>query len=188
MSTRTFFTSDLHLGHANIIRYCTRPFSDVRAMDRALPNRWNAVVQGDDEVWVVGDFCINRDRSAQSYLSELNGRKHLVRGNHDKHDTITASGWSSVQDIAQLDADKRRIVLCHYGMRTWPRIGRGSIMLHGHSHGRLPGFRTPSGGGTCDVGVDVWVYRPATLREVLARIERFPLAGEFGEERGVRGK
>lgn len=188
MSMRTFFTSDLHLGHANIIRYCARPFSDVRDMDRGLIERWNAVIGREDEVWVVGDFCISRDRSAQSYLSELNGNKHLVRGNHDKHDTITASGWRSVQDIAHLNVEKRRIVLCHYGMRTWPRIGRGAVMLYGHSHGRLPCFRTPSGGGTCDVGVDVWDYRPVTLREVLSRMERLPLGGEFGEERGLKGK
>lgn len=188
MSTRTFFTSDLHLGHANIIRYCDRPFSDVRAMDRALIDGWNAVVRDVDEVWVVGDFCISRHRSAQSYLSELNGNKHLVRGNHDKHDTVTASGWSSVQDIAQIDVDKRRVVLCHFGMRTWPRIGRGAVMLHGHSHGRLPGLRTSSGGGTCDVGVDVWLFRPVMLGEVLSRIARLSQVGEFGEERDQRDR
>lgn len=31
--TNTFLTSDLHLGHKNIIRYCSRPFSSLKEMD-----------------------------------------------------------------------------------------------------------------------------------------------------------
>ena len=48
-----FWTSDLHLGHANIIRYCRRPFADVDAMNEALIERWNDTVADGDEVWVL---------------------------------------------------------------------------------------------------------------------------------------
>ncbi|WP_258934193.1 hypothetical protein [Nesterenkonia pannonica] len=50
----TFFTSDHHFGHANIIRYCDRPFADVAEMDEAMIDRWNETVSPDDEVWVLG--------------------------------------------------------------------------------------------------------------------------------------
>ena len=43
-----FFTSDLHLGHENIIRFCDRPFANANAMNEALVERWNAVVKDND--------------------------------------------------------------------------------------------------------------------------------------------
>lgn len=32
----TFFTSDTHFNHANIIRFCNRPFKDVNQMNEVL--------------------------------------------------------------------------------------------------------------------------------------------------------
>lgn len=51
----TWFTADLHFGHANIINYSGRPFADVTAMNQALIERWNASIHPDDTVWVLGD-------------------------------------------------------------------------------------------------------------------------------------
>ena len=56
----TWFTSDLHFGHANIIEYSGRPFRDVDHMNRALIERWNALVQPADTVWVLGDVAMGR--------------------------------------------------------------------------------------------------------------------------------
>jgi calcineurin-like phosphoesterase family protein len=36
----TFFTSDQHLGHRNIIRLCSRPFASIEEMDETLISRW----------------------------------------------------------------------------------------------------------------------------------------------------
>jgi calcineurin-like phosphoesterase family protein len=55
-----FWTADLHLGHANIIRYSGRPFTSVDAMDQALIARWNDTVRNGDEVWVLGDVAMGR--------------------------------------------------------------------------------------------------------------------------------
>ena len=153
-------------------------------MDRTLMANWNAVVRPDDDVWVVGDFVMGNGRTAQSYLDDLNGRKHLVRGNHDKAVTLEARGWSSIQDMAEVSLEGRHLVLSHYGMRTWHRIGRSALMLYGHSHGRLPGFRTPSGGGTTDVGVDLCHYMLVQLDQILTQIKELPMSGEFGQEAG----
>ena len=55
-----WFSADLHFGHANIIRYCDRPFADVDEMNWRLVRRWNATVAPTDEVWVLGDVAMGR--------------------------------------------------------------------------------------------------------------------------------
>jgi len=79
-----WFTADLHLGHANIIRYCRRPFRDVADMDEAIVLGWNGVVGADDDVWVLGDFAMGTLDRSLPIGRRLNGTKHLVVGNHDR--------------------------------------------------------------------------------------------------------
>lgn len=54
----TFFTSDTHFGHANIINLCNRPFKDVNHMNNMLVENWNSVVSDDDTVFHLGDFAL----------------------------------------------------------------------------------------------------------------------------------
>ena len=66
-----------------------------------------------------------------------------------------------------MTVDGAALVLCHYAFRTWKNMGRGSIDLHGHSHGKLkPQTRQ------YDVGVDLFDYRPVTLATILASRRR----------------
>ena len=51
------YITDLHLGHANVIRYDSRPFADLDEMYQAILDRWNATVKADDTVFILGDFC-----------------------------------------------------------------------------------------------------------------------------------
>lgn len=175
--SRTWFTSDHHFGHANIIRHCERPFASAAGMDAALVANWNACVGPKDEVWVLGDFCYKSNEGPGHILGRLRGRKHLIAGNHDGAETRSADGWASVRDYAEIKVDGRRIVLFHYGLRTWRGISRGALHLYGHSHGRLPGNAQ-----SLDVGVDCWDYRPASLPEIEARLATLPPCGDFGEE------
>ena len=78
-----FFTADPHFGHANIIKYCQRPFANVEEMDRVLTERWNAKIGSDDDVWILGDLTMRSGATALNYLRQLNGHKHLILGNHD---------------------------------------------------------------------------------------------------------
>lgn len=80
---RTFLIGDLHFGHANIIRYCNRPFKDIDEMEKILIKNWNGVVGKDDTVIVVGDFALLPVEKMASITKQLNGHKHLVLGNHD---------------------------------------------------------------------------------------------------------
>jgi calcineurin-like phosphoesterase family protein len=160
-----FFTSDTHFGHGGALGFYRRPFASVAEMDRAMVERWNAVVGPEDEVWHLGDFAIKpRPGRVDELLASMHGRKHLVAGNNDPEGTRRAPGWASVADYAELSVDDTLLVLCHYPFRAWNGMGKGAVNLHGHSHGR--GKRLPR---QIDVGVDVWDFRPVTLETLLGR-------------------
>lgn len=79
----TWLTSDQHFGHTNIIKYSNRPFRDVPEMNAELVRRHNAIVKPDDTVYMLGDLSMNFNRAAE-FVPQLNGRKHLIAGNHDE--------------------------------------------------------------------------------------------------------
>ena len=132
-------------------------------MDEALAARWNEVVGPQDTVWHLGDFAVRvRPDRAAALLDALNGTKHLIGGNNDPPAIRALSGWASVRDYAEIEVDGRSLVLCHYPLRAWNGQHRGSLQLHGHSHGRLkPLLRQ------FDVGVDAREFRPVTLAELI---------------------
>ena len=81
----TFFTCDTHFSHANIVKYCSRPFSSVSEMNQEMIARWNAVVGAEDTVYHLGDFAMVKAYEWPAILKQLNGsRKILIRGGHDR--------------------------------------------------------------------------------------------------------
>ena len=80
---KVFFTSDLHFGHANVIRFDGRPFETVEEMNEELIRRWNAKVDKGDLVYVLGDM-IWRMQDCASVIRRLNGQIILIKGNHDR--------------------------------------------------------------------------------------------------------
>jgi len=83
MTNSTFFTSDTHFYHENIIKYCSRPFSSVDEMNKAMIDNWNNVVGKNDIVWHLGDFCFGKKDNIMEIFPKLNGKINLVMGNHD---------------------------------------------------------------------------------------------------------
>lgn len=165
-----WFTADTHFGHAAIMRFCprTRPGADVEEMTELLIERWNSVVAPDDEVWHLGDFAFGPSRRWEEYFLRLNGRKHLMVGNHDSNRTI-ALGWETVGDLHTWKGFGTSAVLCHYPLLTWNRAHNGRWMLHGHSHGGLGIPYTTR----MDVGIDAHEEsRPFAYEEVLTTLER----------------
>ncbi|MDM9646697.1 hydrolase [Rhizobium sp. S163] len=141
-----------------------RPFPNMVAHDAALIESWNRIIGPDDDVWHLGDVMSARAGDCSELLSRLKGRKHLIIGNNDPGTTTTSMGWASVQHYAEIKADGHRLILCHYAFRTWNQMGKKSINLHGHSHGRLKPLPRQF-----DVGVDAQELRPVTLQQILAR-------------------
>lgn len=162
-----YLTSDLHFGHENIIKYCDRPWATVDEMHAGLIQNWNSVVGPNDEVWIVGDCHCGRNSAERAILGlqACNGKKHLVRGNHDREDFLSrARGvalFESIQDYKELKYNNTKICLFHFPMRTWNGSHHGSIHCYGHTHGDLDGV-----GRSMDVGVDAVGYKPISIQEV----------------------
>jgi len=76
---RTWFTSDLHLGHANIVRYCHRPFlgsdgfPDVELMGLDILERFSALVGPEDTLVVLGDVAMGHVEEILRWVAELPG-------------------------------------------------------------------------------------------------------------------
>jgi calcineurin-like phosphoesterase family protein len=160
-----WFTSDHHFGHAGARSLYRRPFASVPEMDQQMIARWNAVIKPEDEVWHLGDFAVRQSpERVAALLLELHGRKHLIAGNNDNAAVTECAGWHRVQAYAEVTVEGRLLILCHYPFRTWRDMGRGSINLHGHSHGRLKPMPRQF-----DVGVDAWDFQPLRLADIVGR-------------------
>ncbi|ACS39417.1 metallophosphoesterase [Methylorubrum extorquens] len=175
----TYLTSDSHFGHSGMMSdrmARPRPFASREEHDEALVGLWNNRVRRDDTVIHLGDFAYGCSLShAQAVFSRLNGRKYLIRGNHEQRGERL--DWDGpIRDVARVsvqDSGMRRPVdlwLSHFAHVTWPDAHRGRIHLFGHSHGSIPPTAR-----SCDVGVDAWRFRPVTvpeIQELLADVAR----------------
>lgn len=168
--SKTFFTSDLHFHHANVIQFCARPFGSVEHMNEVLVENWNTVVSDKDHVWMLGDFSFGTYEQTAEILNELRGHKHLIVGNHDRKgraDKLFNRDWKQwfveKHDYLRLKVDGYKLVLCHFPFASWER---GYINLHGHVHS-LAGYKHKW--YQYDVGVDANGYTPILLDDVVKR-------------------
>ncbi len=170
-SPKTFFTSDTHFFHNNIISFCKRPFGSVEHMNEELLKNWNSVVSLKDHVWFLGDFSFGDYSSTANVLHHLNGIKHLIVGNHDRKgraEKLFNRDWQEFfvdkHDYYRLTiAKERKYVLCHFPFSSWER---GYVNLHGHLHS-LAGYENKW--RQWDVGVDANNYTPLLEEDAFNR-------------------
>lgn len=79
-----------HLGHENMYSRPffkedgvtpLRPFKTSAEADEFLLEKYNSMVKPDDKVYWLGDICFGNKHLQK--LSKFNGRKILIKGNHD---------------------------------------------------------------------------------------------------------
>ena len=88
-NSKTWLTSDLHLFHDNIIKYCNRDYKDAEEMNADIISVWKNTVDINDRVIFVGDLSAGlkgRRNELSDVCKSLPGKKTLIRGNHD-HET-----------------------------------------------------------------------------------------------------
>lgn len=182
---KVFFTSDLHFGHENAIRFDNRPFKSIEEMDTELIRRWNEKVGKGDLVYVLGDMIWKtRNDTAEALIKSLNGQIILIKGNHDRflHNAKAKNALAGVKDYDDIcvkleDRTNRRVILSHYYIPFYIGHRYQGVHLHGHSHNTeeyiqeevikhalaANGFATHA----YNVGCMHWNYEPVTLDEIL---------------------
>lgn len=168
-----YFTSDLHLGHRGIIAMRNRPFADVEEMNRILIANFNAVVHKDDTVYILGDLAHHMQvEDINKIIGKLNGRKILIKGNHDKK--YDAALFEEVRDFQTISLNGKSFSLMHYPMLSWPKSHHGSYMLHGHIHADESYNLQNREEGILryDVGVDANPYCPVSVNHILQFFDR----------------
>lgn len=133
----TYFLSDLHFGHKNILAFDDRPFTDIEKHDAALIENWNSVVKNDDVVWVLGDVSWHGPEKTTEIVKKLNGVKNLCVGNHDnrliKYKPFRQC-FEEITDYKEIITPDRGIVLCHYPIVCFKNHFYGWYHLYGHVH------------------------------------------------------
>lgn len=137
---RTWLTSDWHLGQKNILKKEKRPFKNLENMHEAIKKNWNTVVEDDDTVIMLGDVSTLSKSETSNFLSELKGRKILVRGNHDRQPNgyWINLGFSEVYNKPIILIGQRAI-LSHKPLSKKLDIG-DFINYHGHLHSKVRGY------------------------------------------------
>lgn len=184
----TWFTSDHHFGHRNIIDYCDRPFDSVEEMTEVMIERWNSRVGTGDIVYYGGDFSMGARRGVDLgvILERLNGVKVLMPGNHDEcfkmrkkwekwagvyilsgFDSIIESFWADIE----LQGVPFRLSHFPYGEEDSSEVARfvecrppddGGWLICGHIHEK---WKIKD--RMINMGVDVWDFYPVSEEEIL---------------------
>jgi calcineurin-like phosphoesterase family protein len=168
-----FVISDLHLGHANIIRYCSRPFlySDTDEMDRVLADNWNYAVSEQCSAYFLGDFSYGTHTTdARAYRQKLRGNITFVKGNHDDGELFAVPS-STVEFNGFL------FLLVHDPEDAPPDFD--GWVIHGHHHNNdlrhypFINFRERR----INVSAEVTGYVPVGLHEISAVIRSHQARG-----------
>lgn len=123
----------MHFSHKNIIRFDSRPFFTLDEMKRALIDNWNSRVEKSDEVYVLGDMFWNNSE-APEILDELNGKKFLLKGNHDHFNSNIEKRFEWIKKMETVTDNGQKIVLCHFPIAHWQNQDYGTIHFYAHIH------------------------------------------------------
>jgi len=129
---KTYFISDTHFLHANIIKYEERPFKNIDEMTEQMITNWNNTVRKDDRVFFLGDFGLGPVDKLTAICKRLHGYKTLIMGNHDRsRNTMLAIGFDEVSKYPIVYKDF--YILSHKPM--YVNIGSTPyVNIHGHIH------------------------------------------------------
>lgn len=127
---KSWFISDLHLGHKNIQRYEPelRPQGSMEDHDNAIIDAINGKANKNDTLYILGDVAFSRPGLAR--LMDLRvERKILVRGNHDFFkDEEYHNHFYRLLGLAEY----KGFWLSHAPIH--PAELRGKMNVHGHVH------------------------------------------------------
>lgn len=198
---RVFFTSDTHFSHANIIKYCNRPFykegdligegdianrvwvSDKVKRDRehwmneTLISNWNETVNPEDLVYHIGDFGFLNSEEYEDMLKRLNGHVVLIQGNHDKQNKV-----KSYIEMCMMHFGGKDVFVQHHPPEEVP-VCDFVICGHVHNNWKHRIYKKYPHCPIINISCDVWDFRPVSTETILKYygLIKNGLVNEMGE-------
>ena len=167
-----WFTADYHLSHANIIKYCNRPFKTLEDMNNTIIRNHNERIKSEDTLYFLGDFCFRNSPGgkkgegeilrAEYYKKLLNGNIVFIKGNHDANNSLKTH-----LDKAIIFYGQKSISLTHRPEHVDTRC---DLHFVGHVHQIWKFKRIKQSEHIIDlmnVGVDVWGFKPVSFDEIM---------------------
>ena len=176
-----FFISDTHFHHVNSLYFKPkrRTLAGIsleelqngdkeacaRRHDEWLISVWNGQVKKNDIVYILGDFCLGNKETTENILMQLNGRKCLILGNHDKSCKGLENYFEWVGQIKEAkfthemfpfikEEETFCVEMCHFPLLAWNRKSHGTVHACGHIHGAHDFLNDQTGVLRVDVGLD----------------------------------
>lgn len=146
---KTYITSDLHFEHKSIATFCpsTRGHWDTRndpgKMDSDMIQMWNATVNPEDTVYLLGDVAFCPAEKATKILRQLNGTLILIEGNHDQKNLKSQEFrdcFTEIHKYLEIEYQGTFCVMFHYPIAEFNRQHRGAVHFHGHLHQNKSGL------------------------------------------------
>jgi len=118
INTDTYIIADTHFGHENInvhepLRKQKTYENGFLEPDEMMISNWNQIVQPEDIVLHLGDFAF-KHKDIETLSNSLNGKKILLKGNHDKTkdvEKLKKTGWDIIDDIVIDIDDTKKVTL-----------------------------------------------------------------------------
>jgi len=156
--------SDTHFYHKNVIEYENRPFLSLEHMHKSMIQDWNMVVKKRDFVYVLGDLAFGNKQMIKDIISKLNGRIHLIMGNHDSKRSYKWWQESGIEWVSKYPVIYEDIYI--FSHRPLANIGTGFTNIHGHMHSKL--YTADS--QHFNVSVDNIGYKPVDFEVIKKKI------------------
>lgn len=172
----TYFTSDSHLWHKNILDFEDRPYNSTEEMTNDMIRLWNEQVNNNDIIYHLGDLCLGNYEQTESAIKQLKGKIILIKGNHDfsKH-YKRINEQNLLHEYHEvgitLKHSKQQMWLTHYPFEIGLRPRKWSI--HGHIHGKESSYDNH-----INVGVDSPHFKHKPFGELITIDELFQVMNE----------
>lgn len=184
MDNKVFLSSDLHFCHSQPFLYEPRGFKNIEEHDRELVRRFNSTVGPQDDLYLLGDLMLNDNEKGLEYLSELNGKLHIVFGNHDtlRRQELYQELSNVVETLgygAMIKSGKWFFLLTHWPTHTGnfddadKPLKYRILNLHGHTHDCRKFQFMEQGWLSYNVAVDAHDCYPVDIENIKVDISHF---------------
>jgi calcineurin-like phosphoesterase family protein len=175
--SRTWFASDHHVGHGNIIRFVDsnnqliRPFKDIDEHDEIIIKNHNDLVAPEDRVYFMGDVVMNRKHLEK--VGRMNGRKKLIKGNHDIFKIKEYLKYFEDVVAYRIYPD-HGLIVSHIPVHPCQLENRFKTNAHGHLHPNLvlqAGSKVPDK-RYINLCLEHTNFKPVEFHDLLKRINK----------------